>query len=158
MEGTQPGQGAGQAPEVVQQIQKPYHKFQQYPGNQVKGFRQIIKVGIVRWGVLHCVHLFLNLPVDGLRRVRGGKADFQYCIRGLRLHFRLDGQRDLDLRAAVYPLAGDEAVDAGILPHAPGVGRQHHMEHTEALEPFTALGTDVFIGGGTVQGVPDEVL
>lgn len=48
VEGAQPGQGPGQAPEVIQQVQKPHHKLQQHPGNQVESLGQIVEVSAVR--------------------------------------------------------------------------------------------------------------
>ena len=60
----------GQHPEIIQGFQQPHRELQEHAGNQRKGARRVVKIGI-QGRILHIFHGGLELAVDIIGSVPG---------------------------------------------------------------------------------------
>ena len=152
MEGADLQQEPGEQSEIVQGFQNPHSKFQKYPGNQGKSGSGVVQGGVQR-GVFHNLHLLIDFPIHLFGGVRGGQMYLDDRLRGVGGHVLFHGHAKLQIRAmGVDFLTGDEPVHLGVLGNAVAVGRQQHMDQSEAYKTLFPLLADVPLHIGDFKG------
>lgn len=87
------GDGAGQAAEVVADLQGPHQEFQQQTRRQMERASQRTEGGVLQ-DVLHLLDFGIEPLIDHVRRVRWVEPELDDRVRG---HLLFDGHVHLDL-------------------------------------------------------------
>ena len=158
VEGAQLQQEGGQQAEVIQQLQKPDGELHHQAGDVGEDLQQVIQAGIQLGGLLHTFHSGVELVVDVGDGVVGVQMDLDGGVGGVHAHLLLDDHAVLNVfTTGIDLLAGDEAVDLGILGDAPDVGGQQDVGDAEVLQTFPALLADVAVHMGDLKSLRKQV-